>query len=178
MGGRWGVSWHIPLGFNTGPSLQVIGHEHVWAQMISVEDDAAVALGTLEGRAEVVLAMKSLPGWTSVYTLNPVLPASFLRALARDAGVHVYSDHDDTLYASRSFLTLAANLAGPRRIRLPRRSDAYDPFTGMRTSCPSLTPTATWKRSANPAPNPSAAMPNRTSVCSITRRRWAGSMPA
>jgi hypothetical protein len=62
-----------------------------------------VALGTLEGRTEVVLAMKSLPGWTSVYTLNPVLPASFLRALARHAGVHVYNDQDDTLYASRSF---------------------------------------------------------------------------
>jgi hypothetical protein len=86
----------------------------------------------LEGRTEVVLAMKSLPGWTSVYTVNPVLPASFLRALARQAGVHVYNDHDDTLYASRSYLTLAANLAGPRRIRLPRRSDVCDPFTGQR----------------------------------------------
>jgi hypothetical protein len=46
--------------------------------------------------------------------------------------VHVYSDHDDTLYASRSFLTLAADLAGPRRVRLPARSDVYDPFTGQR----------------------------------------------
>jgi hypothetical protein len=122
----------IPLGSNTGRSPQVIGHEHVWAQLISVEDESAVPLGTLEGRTEVVLAMKSVPGWTSVYTVNPVLPASFLRALARHAGVHVYNDHDDTLYASRSFLTLAANLAGPRRIRLPRRSDVYDPFNGQR----------------------------------------------
>jgi hypothetical protein len=49
--------------------------------------------------------------------------------------VHLYNDHDDTLYASRSFLTLAANLAGPRRINLPRRSDVYDPFTGRRLWC-------------------------------------------
>ncbi len=122
----------LPLGWNPGLSPEVIGHEHVWAQLISVEDDSAVALGTLEGRAEVVLAMKSLPGWTSVYTLNPVLPASFLRALAQHAGVHVYNDHDDTLYASRSYLTLAADLAGPRRIRLRHRTDVLDPFSGER----------------------------------------------
>ena len=114
------------------PSRRVIGHEHVWMQLISVEDDSAVALGMLSGRSDVVLAMKSLPGWTSVYTLNPVLPAWFLRALARRAGVHLYNDHDDTLYASRSFLTLAADLAGARQIRPPRRSDVYDPFSGKR----------------------------------------------
>jgi hypothetical protein len=122
----------IPLGWNIGPFPEVTGQEHVWARLISVEDDSALALGTLEGRTEVVLAMKSLSGWTSVYTVNPMLPASFLRALARHAGVHVYNDHDDTLYASRSFLTLAANLPGPRRLRLPRRSDVCDPFTGQR----------------------------------------------
>jgi hypothetical protein len=60
------------------------------------------------------------------------LPATFLRGLARQAGVHVYNDQDDTLYASRSFLTLAANQPGPRPIRLPKPSDVYDPFTGQR----------------------------------------------
>lgn len=120
------------LGSDTGASLPWIGHDHVWAQLISVQDDAAQALGTLEGRADVVLASKAMPGWTSVYTLNPVLPASFLRALARRAGVHLYNDHDDALYASRSYLALAADLAGPRRIRLRRRADVLDPFSGER----------------------------------------------
>ena len=110
----------------------IIGHPDVWAQLISVADDQAVALGTLEGRREVALALKSMPGWTSVYTLNPVLPAAFLRALACRAGVHLYNDRDDTLYASRSFLTLAADAAGPRRVQLPRRADVLDPFTGER----------------------------------------------
>lgn len=120
------------LGSDTGASLPWIGHDHVWARLISVQDDAAQALGTLEGRADVVLASKAMPGWTSVYTLNPVLPASFLRALARRAGVHLYNDHDDALYASRSYLALAADLAGPRRIRLRRRADVLDPFSGER----------------------------------------------
>jgi hypothetical protein len=109
-----------------------IGHEHVWAQLVAVEDAQAVALGTLQDRLEVVLAMKPMARWTSIYSLNPVLPAGFLRALARRAGVHLYNDQDDTLYASRSYLTLAADLAGRQRIQLPRRADVFDPFTGNR----------------------------------------------
>jgi beta-galactosidase len=120
------------LGAYPAERPHLIGHEHVWAQLISVEDKEAVVLGTLEGRREVALAMKQMRSWTSVYTLNPVLPAAFLRALARHAGVHLYNDRDDTLYASRSFLTLAADAAGRREIQLPRRCDVFDPFTGER----------------------------------------------
>jgi hypothetical protein len=76
--------------------------------------------------------MKSMARWTSIYSLNPVLPAGFLRALARHAGVHLYNEQNDTLYASRSYLTLAADLAGRRQIQLPRRADVFDPFTGKR----------------------------------------------
>lgn len=119
------------FGSNSVPSPQVIGHEHLWAQLVSVEDDSATALGALAGRSEVALAMKPRPGWTSVYSLNPVLPSFFLRALARHAGVHIYNDHDDTLYASRSFLCVAADQPGPRRIRLPGHSNVHDPFTNQ-----------------------------------------------
>jgi hypothetical protein len=108
----------------------IIGHQDVWAQLFFVDDPQATALGHLEGRKEVALAMKRMKSWTSIYTLNPVLPAAFLRALARHAGVHLYNDRDDTLYASRSFLTLAADAAGHRRLKLPRRCDVFDPFTG------------------------------------------------
>jgi len=70
-----------------------------------------------------------LVGWTSVYTANPVLPAACPRALARQVGAHIYNDRDDTLYASRSFLTVAADAAGWRIMHLPRRLDILDPFT-------------------------------------------------
>ena len=110
----------------------VIGHEHVRAQLISVEDPQAIALGTVEGRTEVALALKRMPRWTSAFTLNPVLPAAFLRAFARHAGVHLYNDHDDTLYASRSYLTLNADSPGERTLRFPKPVDVFDPFTGKR----------------------------------------------
>lgn len=113
----------------------VIGHEHVWGQSFSVEDPHAIALGRLEGRNEVGLAMKRMKRWMSVYTMNPVLPAAFLRALAREAGVHLYNDRDDTLYASRSYLTLNADGAGERTLRFPKPVDLFDPFTGRTIAC-------------------------------------------
>ena len=109
---------------------RTIGSPHIWAGGIYVNDPAALALGAREGSDAVALALKPLRDWTSVYTLNPVLPAAFLRALARHAGVHIYNEQDDTLYASRSYLTLAANNGGRRVICLPRRRDVVDPFTG------------------------------------------------
>ena len=107
--------------------------------MMSVEDAHATALGHVEGRTEVALAFKPMKHWISLYTLNPVLPAAFLRALARRAGVHIYNDADDTLYASRSYLALNADGADVRTIRLARPTDMFDALTGellaARTSC-------------------------------------------
>ena len=108
----------------------VIGHEHVWLQPFAVEDSQAIPLGFLEGTQQVALAMKSLPGWTSIYTLNPVLPAAFLRAVARSAGVHLYNDRDDTLYASHSYIAVNADGAGPRVLRFRGPADLFDPFSG------------------------------------------------
>lgn len=111
------------------PAGTIIGHEHVWAQPFLVEDPQATALGHAEGRGGVALAMKKVKDWTSIYTLNPVLPAAFLRALARQAGVHTYSDRDDTFYASRSYVCLNADGAGERIVRFPRPVNLFDPFT-------------------------------------------------
>jgi hypothetical protein len=114
------------------PAPPVVGHEHVWAQLISVEDPDATVLGRLEGRMEVLLAQKPMRGWTSVFTANPVLPAAFVRALAGQAGVHLYHGRDDTFYASRSYVCLNADGAGERTLHFPRATDIFDPFTGER----------------------------------------------
>lgn len=131
-GMRWGAQTQPqPSGKGeAAPRTSVIGHEHVWGQLFTIEDPEAVALGHLEGRREVVLAMKRMKRWTSVYTLNPVLPADFLRGLAREAGVHLYNETDDTLYASRSYVTLNADGPGARTLRFATTVDIVDPFTG------------------------------------------------
>ncbi|MCY2954682.1 MAG: beta-galactosidase [Planctomycetota bacterium] len=109
---------------------KLVGHEHVWARAISVIDPDATALGLREKTNDVAVAIKAMPGWTSIYTWNPVLPAAVLRALARRAGAHIYNERDDTLYAGRGFLTVNADGAGPRSLRFPYPADVFDPFSG------------------------------------------------
>ena len=125
-----GEHWWQTLGGRSLPGR--IGHEHVWGQTLEVQDLHAVALGRLESRPEIALAMKPMENWTAFYTLNPVLPAAFIRVLARHAGVHLYNDRDDTLYVSRSYLTVNADGAGERALHFPREVDVFDPFSGDR----------------------------------------------
>lgn len=106
-----------------------IGHPHVWLHLLAVEDDSAIPLGQLAGQMDVAFAMKPLEDWTSIYTLNPVLPAAILAGLARRAGVHLFSDRNDTLYASRQYLTINADGNGIRNVRFPRPVTLIDPFT-------------------------------------------------
>lgn len=108
----------------------IIGHEHVWGMSFSVQDSLAKSLGIIERRSEVALATKRLTDWTSVYTVNPVLPAALLRGFARQAGVHIYNRLDDTFYASRSYMCLNADGGGERTIRFPEPVDLFEPFTG------------------------------------------------
>ncbi|MHB8996244.1 MAG: hypothetical protein ACYC63_13445 [Armatimonadota bacterium] len=60
-------------------------------------------------------------GWTSVVASDPALTSEELRGLARQAGVHLYSDTDETLYASRRHVALHTATGGARRIALPRQ---------------------------------------------------------
>ncbi len=59
-------------------------------------------------------------GWTSVVAPDPKLSPAELREIARAAGVHIYSDTDEPLYASRRHVALHSATGGARRIALPR----------------------------------------------------------
>ncbi|MCP4593206.1 MAG: hypothetical protein GY842_20915 [bacterium] len=52
-----------------------------------------------------------------------------LRDLWRQAGVHLYCDSDDVLYAGRGWLCLHSVPGGKRQIRLPFRARVTDPAT-------------------------------------------------
>ncbi|NTV82215.1 MAG: hypothetical protein HGA24_12440, partial [Candidatus Aminicenantes bacterium] len=67
-------------------------------------------------------AVQDFGEWRSVYSAAPNLPAPVLRAVARFAGVHIYSDAGDVLYANKSFLGIHTLAGGERTIRLPRRA--------------------------------------------------------
>jgi hypothetical protein len=57
-------------------------------------------------------------------------PSSLLRSIARDAGVHVYSDADDVVTANRNFLCIYAPKGGKRTVRLPQRATVVDLLDG------------------------------------------------
>jgi hypothetical protein len=95
-----------------------------------VDDPDAEALGTLRGARQPGLATKTTDGMKSVYMAAPCPPPELLMNVFRDAGVHLYSDRGDLVYANERYVCLNAIGAGPRTLRLPRRAALYDAMEG------------------------------------------------
>ncbi|MBI4026928.1 MAG: hypothetical protein HY360_18225 [Verrucomicrobia bacterium] len=74
-------------------------------------------------------AVKRLADWTSVYCSVPALPPLVIRNIAREAGVHIYSDMNDFVAANNWLLTVCASCDGPRTIHLPRKATVIDAMT-------------------------------------------------
>jgi hypothetical protein len=77
-----------------------------------------------------VFVRRQMENWVSWYTVTSVLPPKLYRFLALEAGVHVFNQRDDTLYANRSFLTVHANGNGPRTLRFPGPATVADAISG------------------------------------------------
>ena len=125
----WGPLIHI-TDFGH-PITRDLGRDTAWgtnsklAPIFHVDDPDARVLGEVvysQGNCRPGFAAKELPAWRSVYSAAPNLPADVLRAIARWAGVHIYNDDGDVLYANRSFLGVHTLAGGERTIRLPRRA--------------------------------------------------------
>jgi beta-galactosidase len=90
------------------------------------DDAEATVLGRLAGLGKPGLVVKKLPGWISVYSSAPILPAALLRNVARATGCHIYSDANDVVYANRNFLCVYAPGGGTRTIHLPHKAKVID----------------------------------------------------
>jgi Beta-galactosidase len=95
------------------------------------DDPSALVLGTLAGVNKPGLVVKKMPGWTSIYSSAPILPAALLRNIARAAGCHIYSDGGDVVYSNNGFLGIYSPAGGHRTIRLPKASDVTDLLTNQ-----------------------------------------------
>jgi len=71
-------------------------------------------------------ALKRMNGWTSVYVSASNVSEKVLRALARLAGVHIYSESGDVFFADDKFLVVHTRTAGRKRFALRRRSYVLD----------------------------------------------------
>jgi len=66
------------------------------------------------------LTERQMDGWRSVYSPKPNVPEGTLRRLAREAGVHIYCDAEEPLYANRRLIALHSITGGPRTVMLPK----------------------------------------------------------
>jgi hypothetical protein len=122
------------------PITKGLGEDLAWGTnnklgpIFHLDDPQARVLGEVvysQGNCRPGFAVKEFPAWRSVYSAAPNLPASVLRGIALWAGVHIYSDAGDVLYANRSLLGIHTLSGGKRLVKLPRRAEAViDMFTG------------------------------------------------
>lgn len=75
-----------------------------------------------------VFCVKEFDNWKSIFIGVPNVPSNILRNIAKYAGVHIYSDYDDVVYANDNFLVVHTKHAGRRTLRLPKECDVYDLF--------------------------------------------------
>ncbi|MCC6402681.1 MAG: beta-galactosidase [Fimbriimonadaceae bacterium] len=68
--------------------------------------------------------------WTSVFLGEPVVGPAFFRALADQAGIHIWSFHDDVVHVRPPFLCVHCAEAGDRTIALPEKNAAYSLTSG------------------------------------------------
>lgn len=95
-----------------------------------VDDPSVRVLGMAASTERPGLVVKEMGGWRSVYSAAPVLSWEVLRNMARWAGVHLYTDGGDMVWANNAFVAVYPQSDGPRTIRLPRVVDIEDAYEG------------------------------------------------
>ncbi len=113
----------------TGTRLTYGGTRDIGPELVGDDPDAE-ALGWSLYRGQPVLLRRRFPTWTSLWSGVPTLPAAVLREFARDAGVHLYLETGDRVWADRGLLTVHAAFEGPRTITLPTPATVEDVRTG------------------------------------------------
>jgi hypothetical protein len=98
--------------------------------MFYADDPDARVAGRLLDNARPGLVVKRIDGWTSIYSAAMHLPPGLIRNIARAAGVHIWIESDDAIYADNQFIGLHAATDGTKLIHLPAEYQAVDAVTG------------------------------------------------
>jgi len=97
--------------------------------VLAAVDADAEELGRLyNGRAG--LAVKDHGDWSAVFSAAPEIPPVAVQRLLKRAGVHLYTESRDVVYANRSYLVFSACSRGVKRIVLPEPRKVTDALTG------------------------------------------------
>ena len=140
--GPWGPMMHI-TNFQH-PITQGLPQDWFWGStnpigpLFHLEDTEATTLGQVVyslGRCKPGFGVKMFnsgdlsASWNSVYLASPDIPAPVLRGIARFAGVHLYNEDGDVLYATPDLLSVHTVSGGERIFKLPKKVEVvYDLF--------------------------------------------------
>lgn len=111
------------------PRIQYMPETAV-APAFYVDDDEALVLGVARSTGRPGLAVKDLGSRRSIYSAAPLLSWQLLQNIARWAGVHIYAEDGDMVWANNAFLALYAQSDGVRTIHLPSAVTVEDAYTG------------------------------------------------
>jgi hypothetical protein len=92
----------------------------------TVLDADVEVLGRWIDNDRPAFARKAQKGWISVYVGAAPMTADVLRRLAQDAGVSLWSDRQDIVYATIDAATVIATAAGERTLTFPRAMRPVD----------------------------------------------------
>ncbi len=119
-----------------------VGNENLTvAPLFYADDPATRVIGTLVENGQPGLVVKSMEGWTSVYSAAIQLPPALMRNLARLAGVHVWLETDDALYVDGQIAGLHASNDGEKILHFPVPMNVLDAVTGSPLATQSRTVT-------------------------------------
>ena len=74
------------------------------------------------------VSVKECDGFTSVLYGSKMIRADVVRALAKYAGCHIYSESDDVLYANQNYVTLHASATGKKKLTFNRPVSPFEVY--------------------------------------------------
>jgi hypothetical protein len=104
----------------------VFGTRKAQKPRFAVCDDDVEILGRWVDNDRPAFARRAEPGWTSIYVGAAPLTADLLRSIAKEAGVALWSDRPDIVYATRDAATVIATEEGERTLIFPRAMRAAE----------------------------------------------------
>lgn len=106
------------------------GPDFVTKPRFAVDDPNVIALGRYTDNAGVSLAVKKIDKSKIIFCGSTLLTPGLIKAAARDAGIHIFSDSEDTLYAGYGTITMHTKSSGIKKISLPLPMDVVDLYSG------------------------------------------------
>jgi hypothetical protein len=148
-----------------------LGFKHLTVSpMFYADDSDARVVGRLLGSTRPGLVVKPMDGWTSVYSAAMQLPPGLIRNIARAAGVHVWVETDDAIYADNQFVGLHAATDGTKVIHLPAEYQVVNAVSGKPVASNGSTVALPMKKAETillrlmPAAGANAAQPGKGSL--------------